>query len=533
LKGLQSVERDSVDFLHGNALRLNVGRRRRSSISSRFMPVFCTLESSDDFQPASTFEFQNAVPPSVLKEAFGPALPKQVIQRSRAKPVPHDFNWMNCWYPIMFDEDVPENKPVRFKLFDEPRVLWRGKDGAIHCLVDICPHRGVPLSSGRIVDEGIECGYHGWTFNGGGQCTRIPQLPEGKSIPRRSCGKAFQVAIRQGIVWLWPDRSSFGVETDIPISKSLDDVDEFPVCNYTRDMPYDYSIQVENLLDVAHVHFTHHGFQGRRYNASHLVPTELIRTFKGNNRLPVLKASWSHENSQAPDIDMEFRGPCQVEVTIHHPPHGVGKNVIYITPTGDGQCRILFRNASNFGRPLFHLVPRWLRHFVVHSIADQDLLAILEQDQVLKPSDSSWRKVFFMPTSSDRLVLEFRKWFEQAAKTMPGREQSRSTKTRAFNSHVEARFLDRYSSHVAQCSSCRVAARNISILRRSLLALSFTGVSFAAIISHVVGMNLSEFWSLEAPLALALGCAIGNWILAEMEQRFYYCPQDAHINKRP
>jgi phenylpropionate dioxygenase-like ring-hydroxylating dioxygenase large terminal subunit len=35
----------------------------------------------------------------------------------------------------------------------------------------------------------------------------------------------------------------------------------------TRDFPYDYSLLMENLLDVGHVHFTHHGTISRRDRA--------------------------------------------------------------------------------------------------------------------------------------------------------------------------------------------------------------------------------------------------------------------------
>ena len=32
------------------------------------------------------------------------------------------------------------------------------------------------LSEGQVIDGQLECLYHGWQFNGSGQCTRIPQV---------------------------------------------------------------------------------------------------------------------------------------------------------------------------------------------------------------------------------------------------------------------------------------------------------------------------------------------------------------------
>jgi nitrite reductase/ring-hydroxylating ferredoxin subunit len=32
------------------------------------------------------------------------------------------------------------------------------------------------LSEGQVIDGQLECLYHGWQFNGSGQCTKIPQV---------------------------------------------------------------------------------------------------------------------------------------------------------------------------------------------------------------------------------------------------------------------------------------------------------------------------------------------------------------------
>jgi phenylpropionate dioxygenase-like ring-hydroxylating dioxygenase large terminal subunit len=36
--------------------------------------------------------------------------------------------------------------------------------------------RLAPLSEGRIEAGQLTCSYHGWRFNGEGQCTRVPQV---------------------------------------------------------------------------------------------------------------------------------------------------------------------------------------------------------------------------------------------------------------------------------------------------------------------------------------------------------------------
>lgn len=78
------------------------------------------------------------------------------------------------WYAVA-QADRIGSKPVRFTFNDGHYVLWRVGDG-FSCAVDICPHRGAPLSHGRVVDGEITCPYHGWRFDGAGRCTHMPAV---------------------------------------------------------------------------------------------------------------------------------------------------------------------------------------------------------------------------------------------------------------------------------------------------------------------------------------------------------------------
>ncbi|KAG2441249.1 hypothetical protein HYH02_010092 [Chlamydomonas schloesseri] len=116
------------------------------------------------------------------------------------------FTWTNQWYPVGFLLDLPRNAPIPFSLFDHRLVVWHhgGSDGGgWGCMSDECPHRRAPLSRGRLYrpapgsssraaqqqqqQQGggggpqvqpvlLECSYHGWQFNAGGECVRLPQM---------------------------------------------------------------------------------------------------------------------------------------------------------------------------------------------------------------------------------------------------------------------------------------------------------------------------------------------------------------------
>lgn len=95
-----------------------------------------------------------------------------------AQPSSEPYDWHAHWYPVAFEDDIDKKTPYRFTLLNIPLVIWWDPNAsAWKVLEDICPHRLVPLSEGRINQRGLlECGYHGWEFSGSGKCEHIPQV---------------------------------------------------------------------------------------------------------------------------------------------------------------------------------------------------------------------------------------------------------------------------------------------------------------------------------------------------------------------
>src|SRR5262249_61568732 len=71
--------------------------------------------------------------------------------------------------------DELEQKPLARRICSEPVVLFRDHDGRAAALVDRCCHRAAPLSRGDVVPAGLQCGYHGLTFDGSGKCVGVPE----------------------------------------------------------------------------------------------------------------------------------------------------------------------------------------------------------------------------------------------------------------------------------------------------------------------------------------------------------------------
>ncbi|NBX61275.1 MAG: aromatic ring-hydroxylating dioxygenase subunit alpha [Betaproteobacteria bacterium] len=164
------------------------------------------------------------------------------------------------WHPVC-DASLVQEVPLSVELLNHGLVLWRDQNGTVFGLHDRCPHRGARLSLGRVCQGQLQCAYHGWTFEGQGQCTQVPALPHFKPGPAQQA-KAVAVQERMGLVWVCLDAANaeqaiwpvFAAEWNAGMRKF-------------NAGPYDVATSapriVENFLDMSHFSFVHDGWLGQ------------------------------------------------------------------------------------------------------------------------------------------------------------------------------------------------------------------------------------------------------------------------------
>ena len=111
----------------------------------------------------------------------------------------------NYWYPVLPAREVGVGEPVAITRLSERLVVWRDSTGAAHTFRDRCAHRGVPLSVGRIRGDRLECRYHGFQYDGGGQCRLVPSENEGDDGPtaREVCVTSYRTEETGGAIWVY------------------------------------------------------------------------------------------------------------------------------------------------------------------------------------------------------------------------------------------------------------------------------------------------------------------------------------------
>lgn len=110
----------------------------------------------------------------------------------------------NVWYVAEFSENLTDS-PVKIRMLGRDFVLYRDTRGQAHCLSNVCCHRGASLAQGKCHDDDtLACPFHGWRFNGDGQCTQVPSAAQpGVDVPAMARIDAYPTQEKYGLIWVF------------------------------------------------------------------------------------------------------------------------------------------------------------------------------------------------------------------------------------------------------------------------------------------------------------------------------------------
>jgi 5,5'-dehydrodivanillate O-demethylase oxygenase subunit len=155
------------------------------------------------------------------------------------------------WHPIHRSDDLKIGRPVRIHVLNEHFTLYRGESGKAFVVADRCPHRQTSLFLGWVAGDNIRCFYHGWEYDGSGQCVRQPA--EKESFAAKVCIRSYPVREYLGLIFAY-----FG-EGEPPEFRRFPELEESDsgLTVQSHQVPCNFFQRVENDLDELHVHFVH------------------------------------------------------------------------------------------------------------------------------------------------------------------------------------------------------------------------------------------------------------------------------------
>jgi phenylpropionate dioxygenase-like ring-hydroxylating dioxygenase large terminal subunit len=158
----------------------------------------------------------------------------------------------NCWYVAALEDEIGD-EPFGRTLLGEPVVFFRA-EGKIVALEGKCPHRFAPLKLGKVVEDTIQCAYHGLQFNKEGRCVFNPQ---GKgSTPSSARLKSYPVTTRYGMYWIWMGDPELADPALLPHYPFLEDPLFAKIEGYMHTLA-NYELVTDNIMDLGHVDFLH------------------------------------------------------------------------------------------------------------------------------------------------------------------------------------------------------------------------------------------------------------------------------------
>jgi phenylpropionate dioxygenase-like ring-hydroxylating dioxygenase large terminal subunit len=157
------------------------------------------------------------------------------------------------WHATVPLTSLHGETPQPFTLLGERIVLFLDENGQPAALQDRCCHRTARLSKGRCIDGQLQCGYHGWTYNGGGKVVRIPQYDEGRAIPADYRTPAYRCVAKYGYAWVALEEPI----APLPHIPEFDDPAYRTIYQFYERWATSPLRALENSFDNSHFSFVH------------------------------------------------------------------------------------------------------------------------------------------------------------------------------------------------------------------------------------------------------------------------------------
>lgn len=164
----------------------------------------------------------------------------------------------NAWYVACTPDEIAA-KPLGRTICNEKIVFYRAEGNQVAAVEDFCPHRGAPLSLGRVCEGKLVCGYHGLVMGCDGKTVSMP----GQRVQGFPKVKAYPVVEKYGFIWVWPGDAALADASRIHHLEWADSPD-WAYGGGLYHIHCDYRLMIDNLMDLTHETYVHTSSIGQK-----------------------------------------------------------------------------------------------------------------------------------------------------------------------------------------------------------------------------------------------------------------------------
>ncbi|MBI3268212.1 MAG: aromatic ring-hydroxylating dioxygenase subunit alpha [Planctomycetes bacterium] len=200
-------------------------------------------------------------------------LPAEFYREARYLELARERVFARCWH-FVGDSDrvkVPGHvRPLTLGegCLDEPIVLARDGEDRLHCLSNVCTHRGNIVVEGEGPASSLRCRYHGRRFGLDGRFLSMPGMEDAVGfpspaddlprVPFGSWGKFLFASVRPGFPLYELLREMRSRLAWLP----LDALAFEPTLSRDYRVAANWALYCENYLEGLHIPFVHHSLAG-------------------------------------------------------------------------------------------------------------------------------------------------------------------------------------------------------------------------------------------------------------------------------
>ena len=413
------------------------------------------------------------------------------------EPLHKGFDYLDHWYPVLWERDLPQNRQAHVRVFDTEYLVVEIDTDAIDARASI----------GINTTDRVQ-----YSSNGSSNRFFAIQKDHEGSLSRSAWrNDMIPASLHQGMIWIFPGG---GNEQDVLTQHPIPSVPEMntktsnEVTTMIRDCPVDWSILVDNILDPENGLFSHgmvrfdtetvenvddyieedeHPEQRQQDTSTGWRITTRV---EGYERLITTRKERCRQHLQKkypPPFKrcvVEFTAPSLITWKRTDDSNQNITSAFWVCPTGVGQCRLL---SASIGTSSSVPMPRWVLHLFINKFLDrgslmlaaqQDYLLNAERENALDPGSENHarhqtcvrKNKLVCNTPLLKLSIRVAEFWDATLHKVPNRIPKLLATDNPLSS-VAAIVMDRERQHLSVCPDSQGLVRQCNRMRFASVAL--------------------------------------------------------------